>query len=83
MSTDEQSKTDDGQSRLTVELGMTVDEARINAGDARRYGWFVQYLIGPRYDLDDSIVAAKTKEEFDSIMDSDMMGSTCDLPHLE
>lgn len=60
-----------------VELGMTVTEARANAGDALRYRWLVAYLIGPRTDLDDAIVAAKTKDEHDAILDADMMATDC------
>ena len=64
-------------SALSAGLGMTVEEARVNAGDALRYRWLVRYLIGPRTDLDDAIVAAKTKEEHDAILDADMMATTC------
>ena len=70
-------KPDSAASALSAGLGMTVTEARANAGDALRYRWLVAYLIGPRTDLDDAIVAAKTKDEHDAILDADMMATDC------
>jgi hypothetical protein len=72
---------DSAASALSAGLGMTVADARENAGDALRYRWLVQYLIGPRTDLDDAIVAAKTKGEHDAILDADMMATNC-LPNV-
>lgn len=70
-----------GTSALIAGLGMTAEEASANASDAVLYRWLVQYLIGPRTDLDDAIVAAKTKDEYDAILDADMMAPNC-IPNV-
>lgn len=68
---------DGGLSALTDVLGMTEDELREASHDAMRYRWLVRYMVSDRQDLDDVIVAAKTKAEYDIILDKDMMASTC------
>jgi hypothetical protein len=49
--------------------------AKINqqdALDAARYRWLSAYLVGPQEDYDVAIVAAKTIEEFNAVVDAAM-----------
>lgn len=54
---------------------MSEKEFREAAYDSVRYRWLVKYMVSNRTDLDDAIVSAKTKDEYDNILDKDMMSS--------
>lgn len=62
-------------SALIDVFGMTEDEMRVASYDAVRYRWLVQYMVSNRQDLDDAIVAAKTKDEYDAILNADMLST--------
>ena len=46
--------------------------ARLDAAeaDAARYNAITTYLLGPRTDLDDAIIACKSKKEIDAVLDA-------------
>lgn len=43
-----------------------------DALDAARWHWFAEYLVGPRTDLDDEIVASETVNELRKLVDAAM-----------
>lgn len=75
MEDNENNRNENIRSALTDVLGMTEDEMRDSSHDAVRYRWLVRYMVGARQDLDDAIVAAKTKAQYDAILDKDMMAA--------
>jgi hypothetical protein len=62
-------EVDDGDAETPV---MTPEERDV-MDDAIRYSQLVQYMISDRTDLDDAFVAAKYKEEYDALIDGNIM----------